>query len=145
MLHLAIGGEAYVTPAVANGVIDARAQIQQIKDILAGWDQLVDGHPDDQARKPNWVIPQSHSLDWVQSVPVSNGVSAAPLAPHPLTLIDPGDPVAPFVAEPPVIYPRSFFGRDPIVRRIFDLLKHLPLQNAIIIDPRRSGKSSLLH
>ncbi|NTU83761.1 MAG: ATP-binding protein [Chloroflexales bacterium] len=52
---------------------------------------------------------------------------------------------APFVAGPPITHPRSFFGRGPIVRRIFDLLRRLPLQNAAIIGPRRSGKTSLLH
>lgn len=52
---------------------------------------------------------------------------------------------APFVAGPPITHPRLFFGRSTIVRRVFDLLRRLPLQNAAIIGPRRSGKTSLLH
>lgn len=55
------------------------------------------------------------------------------------------DEAAIFIAGPPVTRPRQFFGRGPIIRRIFDLLRRLPLQNAAIIGPRRSGKSSLLH
>jgi hypothetical protein len=42
-----------------------------------------------------------------------------------------------FIAGPPIIYPRYFFGRERE-------LKRLPLQNAAIIGPRRSGKTSLL-
>src|SRR6266545_7000942 len=41
------GGMAYVTPAVANGIVDARAEIAQIKAILRGWGQTVDDHPND--------------------------------------------------------------------------------------------------
>jgi hypothetical protein len=41
------GGSAYVTPAVANGILDARAEIAQIKTILRGWGQIVDDHPND--------------------------------------------------------------------------------------------------
>lgn len=52
---------------------------------------------------------------------------------------------ATFVVGPPILHPRAFFGRETIVKRIFGLLKRLPLQNAVIIGPRRSGKTSLLH
>src|SRR5437764_25996 len=41
------GGIAYVTPAVANGIVDARAEITQIKAILRGWGQAIDDHPND--------------------------------------------------------------------------------------------------
>jgi serine/threonine protein kinase/DNA-binding CsgD family transcriptional regulator len=50
-----------------------------------------------------------------------------------------------FIAGPPITHPARFFGRDRELRRIFNLLKHIPLQNAAIIGPRRSGKTSLLH
>lgn len=53
--------------------------------------------------------------------------------------------LAAFVAGPPILHPRAFFGRETIVRRIFGLLKRVPLQNAVVIGPRRSGKTSLLH
>lgn len=50
-----------------------------------------------------------------------------------------------FIAGPPVSHPRQFFGRQREVKRIFNLLQRLPLQNAAIIGERRSGKTSLLH
>lgn len=50
-----------------------------------------------------------------------------------------------FIAGPPITHPRRFFGRERELRRLFNLLKHRPLQNAAIIGPRRSGKTSLLH
>ena len=80
-----------------------------------------------------------------------------PARPEPLTsapqslappLLDAGvveEPLATFVAGPPIMHPRAFFGREVLVRRIFGLLKRPPLQNAVIIGPRRSGKSSLLN
>jgi len=49
-----------------------------------------------------------------------------------------------FIAGPPITHPRHFFGRERELKRLFDLWKHLPLQNAAIIGPRRSGKTSLL-
>jgi hypothetical protein len=51
----------------------------------------------------------------------------------------------PFIAGNSIIHPRSFFGRKRELKRLFDLLKHHPLQNAAIIGKRRSGKTSLLH
>lgn len=50
-----------------------------------------------------------------------------------------------FIVGPPITHPSHFFGREREIRRIFSLLKRLPLQNAAIIGPRRSGKTSLLH
>ncbi len=55
------------------------------------------------------------------------------------------DAPPPFIAGPPILHPGRFFGRQREVRRIFSLLRHAPLQNAAIIGPRRSGKTSLLH
>jgi hypothetical protein len=52
--------------------------------------------------------------------------------------------ISPFVAGPPITDPRHFFGRERELKRLFNLFKHLPLQNAAIIGPRRSGKTSLL-
>lgn len=53
---------------------------------------------------------------------------------------------APFVAGPPITHPRHFFGREHELKRLFGLWKHtaVPLQNAAIIGPRGSGKTSLL-
>ncbi|MBV9388613.1 MAG: hypothetical protein JOZ78_19495, partial [Chroococcidiopsidaceae cyanobacterium CP_BM_ER_R8_30] len=49
-----------------------------------------------------------------------------------------------FVAGPPITHPRYFFGRERELKHIFNLYKYLPLQNAAIIGPRQSGKTSLL-
>ena len=51
---------------------------------------------------------------------------------------------SPFIAGPPIMHPRGFFGREREIRRIFGLLRQPPLQNAAIIGPRRSGNTSLL-
>lgn len=58
---------------------------------------------------------------------------------------DPQRDAAPFLAGPPVTYPRAFFGRERELKRLFHLLQQPPLQNAAIVGPRRSGKTSLLH
>lgn len=50
----------------------------------------------------------------------------------------------PFIAGPSITDPRHFFGHKRELKRLFGLWKHLPLQNAAIIGPRRSGKTSLL-
>jgi DNA-binding CsgD family transcriptional regulator len=50
-----------------------------------------------------------------------------------------------FIAGPPIIQPGRFLGRTRELRRIFNLLRRVPLQNAAVIGPRRSGKTSLLH
>ncbi len=50
-----------------------------------------------------------------------------------------------FIAGPPVTQPHQFYGRQREIKRIFNLLQRLPLQNAAIIGVRRSGKTSLLH
>ena len=51
----------------------------------------------------------------------------------------------PFLAGPPITHPAGFFGRQRELKRILNLLRYLPMQNAAIIGPRRSGKTSLLH
>jgi hypothetical protein len=62
-----------------------------------------------------------------------------PVTPQPAHLDLP-----PFIAGPPIIHPREFFGRGRELRRLFNLWRRTPLQNAAIIGPRRSGKTSLL-
>ena len=51
---------------------------------------------------------------------------------------------SPFIAGPPITQPRHFFGHERMLKRLFNLLKRRPLQNAAVIGPRRSGKTSLL-
>jgi hypothetical protein len=53
--------------------------------------------------------------------------------------------LSPFITGTPITHPRYFFGRQRELKRLFNLLKRHPLQNAAIIGKRRSGKTSLLH
>ncbi len=50
-----------------------------------------------------------------------------------------------FIVGPPIVHPARFFGRERELKRLFGLLRQVPLQNSAIIGPRRSGKTSLLH
>ncbi|AFZ03650.1 AAA family ATPase [Calothrix sp. PCC 6303] len=52
---------------------------------------------------------------------------------------------SPFITGLPIIQPHQFFGREKELKRLFNLLKRHPLQNAAIIGKRRIGKTSLLH
>ncbi|MDZ8028907.1 MAG: ATP-binding protein [Nostoc sp. DedQUE11] len=52
---------------------------------------------------------------------------------------------SPFITGAPITQPRYFFGREKELKRLFNLLKRHPLQNAAIIGKKRSGKTSLLH
>jgi len=47
-----LGGEAYVTLAVANGIRTERENILRIKQILRDWNVPVDNHPDDGDNAP---------------------------------------------------------------------------------------------
>ncbi len=64
-----------------------------------------------------------------------------PVTPSPGHLVTP----SPFIAGPPITEPAHFFGRERELKRLGMLLRQRPLQNAAIIGPRRSGKTSLLH
>ncbi|MCB8948861.1 MAG: hypothetical protein H6653_12675 [Ardenticatenaceae bacterium] len=57
---------------------------------------------------------------------------------HPITQ-------SPFIAGPPITDPAQFYGRERELKRLGMMLRQRPLQNAAIIGPRRSGKTSLLH
>ncbi|BBD58796.1 hypothetical protein NIES2109_15750 [Nostoc sp. HK-01] len=52
---------------------------------------------------------------------------------------------SPFITGAPITQPRYFFGREKELKRLFNLLKRHPLQNAAIIGKKRTGKTSLLH
>ncbi|MEG4996789.1 ATP-binding protein [Microcoleus sp. B4-D4] len=51
---------------------------------------------------------------------------------------------SPFITGNPITNPRCFFGREKELKRLFNLIKRKPLQNAAIIGKKRSGKTSLL-
>ncbi|MEZ4867316.1 MAG: toll/interleukin-1 receptor domain-containing protein [Caldilineaceae bacterium] len=56
----------------------------------------------------------------------------------------PAEEYSPFVVGPPITHPRHFFGYERELRRLFNLLRRRPLQNAAIIGPLRGGKTSFL-
>lgn len=56
-----------------------------------------------------------------------------------------GAELSSFVVGPPIQHPRLFFGRNDILIRVFNLIRRSPLQNAAIVGPKRSGKTSLLN
>ncbi len=73
-------------------------------------------------------------------------VTKIPSPPHPLTPSPlPQFTQSPFIAGPPITEPTQFFGRERELKRLGMMLRQRPLQNAAIIGPRRSGKTSLLH
>lgn len=90
----------------------------------------------DQIRSGTLTIPAQFSPPPV--------VIREPRTPAPLALPQTHD-ISTFIVGPPISHPSHFFGREREIRRILSLLKRLPLQNAAIIGPRRSGKTSLLH
>ena len=71
---------------------------------------------------------------------LENKVQVSPLKPQ----ITNGE-ASPFITGAPITQPRYFFGREKELKRLFNLLKRHPLQNAAIIGKKRSGKTSLLH
>lgn len=91
-------------------------------------------HPN-AARRAAEILPELEPLPAPAAAPVEEVTPGSPpLEEHP-----------PFIAGPPITHPRYFFGRERALKRLFNLLKRRPLQNAAIIGPRRSGKTSLLH
>jgi transcriptional regulator with XRE-family HTH domain len=72
-----------------------------------------------------------------------DGRSAGDQPPLPV-LPPPVEQLSPFVAGPPIVHPARFFGHERILKRLFALWRLPPFQNAALIGPRRSGKTSLL-
>lgn len=86
------------------------------------------------ARSPNTLKNWRDVVDWLEA-------AGYKVAQQPQL----STPESQFIIGPPILHPRHFFGRDREIKRLFGLLNHIPLQNAAIIGPRRSGKTSLLH
>jgi len=84
-------------------------------------------HPQPRSLHADMVPVLQQRLPTIQSAPL-------PAEDHPT-----------FIAGPPITHPRPLFVRQRELKRLFNLLKRRPLQNAAIIGARRSGKTSLLH
>lgn len=63
----------------------------------------------------------------------------------PLPLVFSSVERSPFVIGPPITDPCQFFGREYILKRIFDVWKCVPFQHIAVVGAKRSGKTSLLH
>jgi serine/threonine protein kinase len=85
------------------------------------------------------------SAEPAPALPPGADDAAQPAPASPLLAHTPSDELPPFIAGPPIVHPGRFFGRERELKRVFNLLKRPPLQNAAIVGPRRSGKTSLLH
>jgi hypothetical protein len=69
--------------------------------------------------------------------------STKPLCrPNPNT--PPAIPSLPFVVGPPIVEPRQFIGRQRELRRLGNLWRQPPLQNAALVGPRRAGTTSMM-
>ncbi|MEC4984159.1 MAG: ATP-binding protein [Oscillatoria sp. PMC 1076.18] len=79
-------------------------------------------------------------LDWQEIACLETETSQPPDNHNP-----PIEDNSPFITGAPIIDPKRFFGREKELKRLFNLLKRHPLQNAAIIGKRRMGKTSLLH
>lgn len=79
-------------------------------------------------------------LDWetIADTEVTDTQSPQPISQHTCK------ETSPFITGNPISNPWCFFGREKELKRLFNLLKRQPLQNAAIIGKKRSGKTSLL-
>jgi hypothetical protein len=68
-----------------------------------------------------------------------------PARPTRLNALPASYPLEPFVVGPAIHQPRQFFGRETALQRSFGLFKGVPMQHAVILGPKRSGKTSLLY
>ncbi|MBE2222258.1 MAG: AAA family ATPase [Anaerolineae bacterium] len=91
------------------------------------------------------VAPTEETAVLLQQIRDNTLTNPVPPQPKIITPNKPSQSPPPFLAGPPVTQPAGFFGRQREIKRIFNLLGYLPMQNAAIIGPRRSGKTSLLH
>ncbi|MGH8002559.1 MAG: ATP-binding protein [Brasilonema sp.] len=82
-------------------------------------------------------ICQKLGLDWQEIA-----FKESDTQPNSITIFEESSP---FITGSPITHPRHFFGRQKELKRLFDLLKRHPLQNAAIIGKRRISKTSLLH
>lgn len=78
-------------------------------------------------------------------LPPNSPITHSPILPISQSPNLPSPDFPAFIAGPPITYPPRFFGRRQILKRLYNLFRQRPLQNAAIIGPRRSGKTSLLH
>ncbi|MCC3405227.1 MAG: ATP-binding protein [Microcoleus sp. PH2017_10_PVI_O_A] len=85
-------------------------------------------------------ISEKLGLDWQTIAYIEQTDSQSPQPNPPQTC----DETSPFITGNPITNPRCFFGREKELKRLFNLIKRQPLQNAAIIGKKRSGKTSLL-
>ncbi|NJR59419.1 MAG: ATP-binding protein [Cyanobacteria bacterium CRU_2_1] len=92
------------------------------------------------ARKANTLKNWRDVIDWLEEA----GYKISSNKVQNLAPLEYFASACPFIAGPSILHPRYFFGRERELKRLFSLFKHPPLQNAAVIGPLHSGKTSLL-
>lgn len=131
--------ELNLEPAAETAVLYEQIRADEIDHPAPSGPTVTVATPDIRNPKPVYSYPM-----------VFSGGSAPQITDHGLPITGSAvRPLAaasnPFIAGPPITRPAQFFGRERELKRLFNLLKRLPLQNAALVGPRRSGKTSLLH
>ena len=114
-----------------NGFPSQKALAEELRIGLSTVKKILTGQPVDSSYFLE--ISERLGLDWIDMAHQDETI------PKPIF-----EETSAFITGTPITHPRYFFGRQKELNRLFNLLKHRPLQNAAIIGKRRSGKTSLL-
>ena len=114
-----------------NGFPSQKALAEELRIGLSTVKKFLTGQPVDSSYFLE--ISERLGLDWIDMAHQDETI------PKPIF-----EETSAFITGTPITHPRYFFGRQKELNRLFNLLKHRPLQNAAIIGKRRSGKTSLL-
>lgn len=117
---------------VMAGFSSQQSLAEEIPLSLSTIKSFLNGRPVDRL---NFIeIATRLDLDW-------QGIAALPNSVSDLPDLD----SSPFITGTPIEHPRDFYGREAELKRLLGLFKRQPLQNGVIIGPKRSGKTSLLY
>lgn len=152
----ALAGEAFVPPAVASGIDDARAEIARLKGELRGWGVAVDDEPGDTALPAQPRLAGLPPLAWAAIgaglalllavlllLTRAPGASPAPTAVAPVPTLAPTaaptlvptlaatDPPTPAPTAAPTAVPTAatapeFVGRYPLNVEALELVEYVP-------------------
>ena len=121
-----------------NGFPSQKVLAEELEIGLSTVKKFLGGNPVDYSYFVE--ISEKLGLDWqtIADIEVTHSQSPQPISPQTC------EETSPFITGNPITNPRCFFGREKELKRLFNLIKRKPLQNAAIIGQKRSGKTSLL-